>query len=448
MASSTRPLVCVVGASYGGLSAALGFARRGVRVVVAEAAPSVSQWQSTVPCNQHLGLWSPALQILDDVYDVSVCELPKACVGTSSYRAYNSSVRLAEPALRLDAFCKPAAEFSFVNRSHTVPSPSLCFFQERNLRTALLAKCEQSPNIEIFFGAALRGTSQTAAAVSFEGEAANAVNDYLETCPVKLVVGADGKHSMIRRHFWKEPKGGWLQPRGYSVFRGFTPYQGLSYAEFREAFQAWGPDTRFAAVPAPGGVAWFLAAGPTSLKAAGGASEPGVQFKENLLTCRRVAASWQDDVQEILANAEPHVSHSIVEASPTEFSAIAPMSDTTSAPIALVGDAANTLDPILAQGAGVAIEQGYALSQCASQRLHLGQINDVNADLMQYDVWQKRRCRRLRQISNAAQQFGQLRTLFMCQGRTMLLGALPRQLKSFVFDSMIRASLKPNVRLE
>ncbi|CAN0143679.1 unnamed protein product [Ectocarpus fasciculatus] len=124
--------------------------------------------------------------------------------------------------------------------------------------------------------------------------------------------------------------------------------------------------------------------------------------------------------------------------------------------VVLVGDAAHTLDPVLAQGAGVALEDAFFLAQ------HLKDLNEsqnkgsaavtavageagesLEEALSRYDEERLQRALLLSVLSDVSQALGQLRRPeWLVRARDSTLARyIPAALSSRVFDGLMAASL-------
>lgn len=175
-----------------------------------------------------------------------------------------------------------------------------------------------------------------------------------------LCVGADGAFSEVRRCL--DPSFA-LKRRGYDIYRGIAP----TMMEDGASFQSWGVGSRFAAVPLPDGTAWFATV--PSASPLGSSDARSLSHEEHLLRAQSAKAmlrqkfsGWHRPVEGLL-DATPADALLWQEAWASDSFSAAESPVTASARevlsrVALIGDAARTLDPVLAQGAGVAIEDG------------------------------------------------------------------------------------------
>ncbi|CBJ27286.1 monooxygenase FAD-binding [Ectocarpus siliculosus] len=122
--------------------------------------------------------------------------------------------------------------------------------------------------------------------------------------------------------------------------------------------------------------------------------------------------------------------------------------------VVLVGDSAHTLDPVLAQGAGVALEDAFFLAQHLkdfngrqnkkSAAVTAGEAGDrLEEALSRYDEERLQRALLLSVLSDVSQALGQLRRPeWLVRARDSTLARyIPAALSSRIFDGLMAASL-------
>ena len=121
-----------------------------------------------------------------------------------------------------------------------------------------------------------------------------------------------------------------------------------------------------------------------------------------------------------------------------------------------VGDANFTLDPILAVGTGVAIEDGWLLTEaldltaCSSDNNNgPRRVSAVagKAVLKRLDEMRRDRLQRLSVISDLAGGVGHLESAWACYLRDGFLKALPNAIKGRCLDSFIATAIESKVPL-
>lgn len=155
-----------------------------------------------------------------------------------------------------------------------------------------------------------------------------------------VVVGADGVHSVVRRHLWGARSVARSAP--VTVLRGVVPRDlGLSGLQ-----EWWGRGDQFGATPNPGSETnWF-------------ATIPERRFPDTeaaLAHARERYAAYPDQVREVLSLAEP--ARTLING----ISISRPLTHVVSGRAVLIGDAAHAMAPNLGRGACEAIRDAVCL---------------------------------------------------------------------------------------
>ena len=267
-----------------------------------------------------------------------------------------------------------------------------------------------------------------------------------------------------------------LSYRGYDVYRGRA-----SLKIPIESFQTWGPGARFACVPAAkGGYNWFAAVSSTEVSSSSSSlsgssdgafynsSRSATQIEKNILYDRfcndgNISIGdkrWHDPIPQLLedtlrvhkrdvsycpayASTGVHMGINGIWKQPSDSDGGGP--GTTTMPIAFVGDAFHTFDPILAIGGGVAIESSKVLYESLEKVMRGSDNDDSNIDatlqkaLAEYERRMLPRFMRLDAISDMAQRFGHVESFVYNSYRDAFLQhLLPQKAKGKMMDALIR----------
>eukprot|EP01036_Dinobryon_divergens_P025459 gene25459-34009_t len=369
----------------------------------------------------------------------------------SGYRAVNGDW-LAQPQQKLSEI--------------TSGSPALGFVRSDILESALDLALEKQVNVRVLDGAMVTGIT-TQANGSSEVEVRVKTDDGEQTLTAQLLIAADGMESRVR---------GWTglhRPENDLQYRGYQVYRGVSAEPISDAFQTWGPHCRFAAVPVKveggststeysNGSAWFAAiAGPRSHHQPSSSSDAvamdypfrngGVSVSESTLKdLRNRFRNWHHPIENILARSDlTSLSVTCALASPTTLWKGEETSGATNGPVFFVGDARVTLDPILAQGAGMAVEDAAELSKAIYASLiqkgdgDCSTAVDWSSALKRYHRSRVNRTLRLQILSDVAQVVGNLPSGSLLSLRDELLKRLPQRVTGNLFNWVLHKSVKP-----
>ncbi|MFD8570212.1 FAD-dependent oxidoreductase [Streptomyces sp. NPDC059639] len=163
----------------------------------------------------------------------------------------------------------------------------------------------------------------------------------------ELVVGADGIRSGVRAALFPGHPGAVYS--GFTTWRVLVPPLGRSFAQH----ESWGPGRLWGTHPFADGTVYAYAAA----RAPEGAVAPGGDERAEL---RRRFGTWHDPIPAIVDAAEPgrilrHDVHHVAE----------PLPAFHQGRVALLGDAAHAMAPMLGQGGNQAIEDAVVLAHHA-----------------------------------------------------------------------------------
>lgn len=350
------------------------------------------------------GLWTSEMKLLTVDLKMSSDILPFVSVDQlAGYRKKNGSW-IVRPYFGLSAFNASSA------------APSLSFVSNRTLVDRLKNILERDVEIISSQVEAISGSSLTTAdgtLIDFD-----------------LLVDAGGTWSNLK-HPGLEKNGDFVRYQGYKVWRGFS-----KDIVCPDSFQTWGPRSRFAVVPSiHGGSMWYAAVsceqdgGKNRMLAANGPlyngsvreTRNGRKFLQNHFK------NWHQPISELIANSEDGIYRC------PAYASLQPRLSTQPNVVA-VGDAFHTFDPIMAVGAGFAIESAHALSQSLIQSSN---TESLTSQIRRYEKFLLPRIRTLSRVSHLAQLVGHLDSQHACTVRDCALSCVPNAVKGHVMDRVI-----------
>ena len=430
----------------------------------------------------NVGIWSFGAKILSNIGIIDPNK-DLCYVHNTSYRT-PSNYTLASPSFnKLDGILHDDSHISKQPKK-----PTLGFLTEefllnklyKNLNNQVSIECSEIKSINTETNTIK--TIITTTATTTNTAPTTKANDEKEVeveLSYDLLVIADGMYSSTRSLIWKHLSiSSFLCNRGYVVYRGTSP----RLVDNQEGFQTWGPGKRFAVVPSVNNTNAWYAAISTQLLKSNSLENSDMRGKKDGIECsdddlNELSAlfhDWHDPISSLISKSLRPITRTIAKASPTPYSLLS--KDTNSNnnssllssynSIVCLGDAYHTLDPILAQGTGVAIEDAAHLVECLK---YYGLKENENEDkddntsirtskddkkvynysdheiisrsLKLFQEQRKNRINRLHFLSDAAQLVGHIDSPFFCSIRNLKLSLYFKSLSSFFFDQAIMASL-------
>jgi salicylate hydroxylase len=194
------------------------------------------------------------------------------------------------------------------------------------------------------------------------------------------LIGADGVHSCIRQGLFGPDRPSFT---GIVAWRGIVPMERLPSRMARLVATNWiGPGGHIVHYPLRGGrLMNFVGVLERSDWQVESWSTKG-KSEEVLADFR----GWHEDVQTLIRNIDTPYKWALMVREP--------MPRWTQGRVTLLGDACHSMLPMLAQGAVMAIEDGYILARCLAEQ-------DVAAALIRYEEARRDRTRRAVQGSAA-----------------------------------------------
>jgi len=336
--------VLIVGAGIGGLTAALAALRRGLDVEVYEQAPALKE------VGAGLQLSANGTRVL---YELGVGERLKAL----SCEVEGKEIRLWNTGETWKAFDLGKVSLERYGYPYfTVYRPDL-------LEVLVSAIGRE----RIHLGSKCVGFTQDEHVVALELDGGGTVSG-------DCLIGADGVHSRVRQILF-----GRDQPQftGIVVWRGIVPMEDLPGHMRRMVGSNWvGPGAHVVHYPLRAGkVMNFVGAlersdwQVESWSARGTTEELAADFK-----------GWHDDIQALIRNIPVPYKWALMTRPP--------MSRWTVGRVTLLGDACHSMVPFLAQGAVMAIEDGFILARALSAS------PDLPAGLLKYEEARRERTRK------------------------------------------------------
>jgi salicylate hydroxylase len=339
--------VLIAGAGIGGLTAALALLRKAVDVDIYEQAHELKE------VGAGLQLSANGTRVL---YELGVGDELKAL----SCEATGKEIRLWNSGETWKLFDLGRVSVERYGYPYfTVYRPDLL--------DVLAAAVRREKPDAIHLGSKCVGFTQDAAGVALQLESGEAKGEAL--------VGADGVHSRVRQGLFGPDK---PQFTGVIAWRGIVPMERLPKHMARMVGVNWiGPGGHVVHYPLRGGkVMNFVGAleradwQVESWSARGTREELAADFK-----------GWHDDVQALIRNIPAPNKWALMVRSP--------MPRWTAGRVTLLGDACHSMLPFLAQGAVMAIEDGYVLARALA-----ASDDDIPSRLVRYEEARRERTRR------------------------------------------------------
>jgi salicylate hydroxylase len=315
--------VAIVGGGIGGLAAALALIRRGIDVDVYEQAPELRELGAGVQISANGTRVLHALGLKNALEKVQVLPAGKAI------RLWNTGQSWKLFDLGMESVERYGCPYITIHRGdlHSVIAQAL-----------LLAK----PGA-IHLNRKCIGLSQTADHVELRFEAAEPVT-------ARLVVGADGVHSVVRVNLFGAPKPEFC---GIIAWRGVVPMERVPASISRIIGTNWvGPGGHVVHYPLRAGkLLNFVGMGERTDWTVEGWNVRGTT--EEVLNDFR---GWHADVHALIRNIDVPYKWAL---------ALRPTMEVWSkGRCTLLGDACHSMVPFLAQGAVMALEDGLVLARC------------------------------------------------------------------------------------
>ena len=315
--------VVIVGGGIGGLATALALVRRGIDVEVYEQAPQLRELGAGVQISANGTRILHALGLKDALEKVQVLPAGKAI------RLWNTGQTWTVFELGMESVERYGFPYITIHRGDLHDVLARALLQAKPDAIHLDRKCV--------------GLTQTADYVELHFEAGRSVT-------AKLVIGADGLHSVVRENLF-----GAARPQ----FCGLTAWRGVVPIERVPPAIAWDIGTNWIG---PGGhaVHYPLRAGTllnvVGLRERTGWAVEGWNVRGTTEEVLDDFRGWHADLLALFRNIDEPYKWALA-LRPT-------MERWSKGRCTLLGDACHSMLPFLAQGAVMAIEDGFVLARC------------------------------------------------------------------------------------
>jgi salicylate hydroxylase len=341
-ATGTSRTVIVAGAGIGGLSAALALAHKDFRVVVVDKAHRLEEAGAGLQLSPNVTRILIALGVGE--------RLARTAVAIDAIRVRSQHNRaIVDIPLGTDAELRFGSPYWAAHRG--------------DLQAALLETAEAHPGIEIELDLKAESFASDANGVTVQCRRGDRSTDRHGIA----LVGADGVWSTLRERLGEEA------PRfaGRTAWRATLPAEALDPEYRRRNVHLWlGGKAHLVAYPVKAGAAINLVAIAADDTATLGWSTKSARTEVLAHFSRRF---WSQDVRDILALPDGWLRWPLYDRPPLVSWGQGRMT--------LLGDAAHPMLPFLAQGAGMAIEDGFVLAE------HLaGARDDIESALRHYEA--------------------------------------------------------------
>lgn len=334
MTAAERVPVAIVGAGTAGLVAALSLARLGRASTIFEQAPHLDE------IGAGLQLSPNALRVLERLGVLQAIESRSVAADAVRLCDGRTGRQLAEVPVRSGA------------------GPGYLSLRRADLQAVLLDAVRREPRIELRLGRSLTGCRETA-----DGMLAEFGDGSRVEC--NLLIAADGVHSAVARSFGLSP----ARPTGTTALRYAVPPEAMPTAP-RTGIQAWlGPSRHAVFYPVKGTDPGNLVLVVRNRNAASDATD--------------LFAGWNEELRHLIAVGSFLGSWPVLEVP----GGSRPNRDR----VVFVGDASHAMAPYAAQGAAMAIEDGFVLAHHISSKPNRAQAIEAYTDAREERLGRVRR---------------------------------------------------------
>jgi len=317
--------ILIVGGGLGGLTAALALAQRGRTVRVLEGAPQFGAIGYGIQFGPNVFHALDRLGIAGDV--IAAADSPPAVLMFDALSGGEVTRVPTGPSFRM-RFTYP---YIIVHRI--------------DLHNVLLDACRRDPRITLVPDAMV-------AELADRGDGVSVTTEDGRSFEGRLLVGADGIRSRTRAHLLDD---GDPRPNGYMAFRTIVPMAELTADVPRDVVVLWaGPGFHIVHYPLRHGTLFNLVA----------------VFRRTASSERGDAAAYRAELEHAYRDAHPTIKALLAMFDLSRRQAVGdrdPIRGWHKGRVVLLGDAAHPTLQSLAQGACMAIEDGYCLAACLDE---------------------------------------------------------------------------------
>lgn len=242
------------------------------------------------------------------------------------------------------------------------------------------------------------------------------------------VIGADGMGSQVRKLF---------APQSIIQYQGIRTWLGKSHTTVAKNYvgstiEAWGAGSRFVLTSLDGEWIHFSALERSQTYEANNAPIAS----ETLPRLRNIFAEYHDDVQAVLANADPT---SLVRCN---FGVVSNLRQTHAGLMTVIGDAAHGMPPNMGQGASLGLEDAlwvtYELSRSPDPRLAFERYANARQS----------RVGEMRSLANAMNRLFQPESRWAQRLRDKVAAVIPDSLTARRMGALYQPAVPPIQRLD
>lgn len=345
--------VVIAGAGIGGLCAALSFARQGKHVTVCEQSANLAEVGAGLQISPN------ALKVLRELGLVPALKLLAFVPQNAAIRHFKTGEYYLKAPLAAETEWRYGAPYWHLHRA--------------DLHRVLVTACEEA-GVTLMLNAAVEKYQQD----QHTHQVCLMLKDG-RTLSADLLIGADGIRSAVREQMLGAERATFM---GQVAWRGVIPVSDLQCDIQPDACVWAGPGRHFVSYYVRGGdYVNFVAVEERDDWRSESWREEG-----DVDTLRQAFSGWHPEVSDLLKSA----THTFLWA----LNGREELTTWHSGRVALLGDACHPMLPFMAQGAAMAIEDAYVLSQCVARY-------PLTEALKHYEQVRKPRATKIQQMSKA-----------------------------------------------